>query len=757
MNFGVNQVGKAARGVCALLAALFFWAAGARADALAAARALVARIVPAHAEQIVIEPLPHAPGTPDAFEVETRAGRLVLRGHNGVTIGSALNWYFGNVAHAQVSWCGDNLALPAQLPAVPAKVRVESPYAQRVYLNYCTFNYTGAWWDRARWEREIDWMALNGITTPLAITGQEAVWQATLRRFGLGDDEIRAFFVGPAFFAWQWMTNIEAWGGPLPQSWIDSHRELGQWIVRRERELGMTPILQGFTGCVPVALAKKFPEARIRQKKVWCEIPPGPAQLDPADPLFTRMGRVFLEEQQKLFGGDHLYAADPFHEGEPPQEGAEYLHAVGETIFKLTTEFDPQATIVMQGWSIREGIVRGIPEDRLLVLDLTGQKWRETQSFWGRAWVAGIIQNYGGRHSLGGNLPQLASTAPSLLGAPAGRKLVGIGLFPEAIEHNPLLFDLAADLAWHRSPPDLAAWTKRYVHARYGADNAAAQRAWATLRTSVYAQKSPEPPMESPLQARPALELKQASPWGSFERDYDVDAVWRAWSDLLAAAPALGRVDPFRYDLVDVARQALADLSVPLHREVVAAWHSGDRARYAAARDRFLELGTDLDRLLATRREFLLGAWLADARRWGATPAEADLYERNARQLITVWGGTPETTMLFEYSCRQWSGLIESFYLVRWRKYFAWLERQPAGYDDRALPRRDGRVVAAANDFYGELARWEFAWGEAHEPHAAAPRGDSVAVARALFDKWSPVRGQSYATFDWNSLKPSSP
>ncbi|WP_415909207.1 alpha-N-acetylglucosaminidase C-terminal domain-containing protein [Oleiharenicola sp. Vm1] len=263
--------------------------------------------------------------------------------------------------------------------------------------------------------------------------------------------------------------------------------------------------------------------------------------------------------------------------------------------------------------------------------------------------------------------------------------------------------------------------------------------------------------MESPLQARPALELRQTSPWGSFERDYDVDAVWRAWSDLLAAAPALGRVDPFRYDLVDVARQALADLSVPLHREVVAAWHSGDRARYAAARDRFLALGADLDALLATRREFLLGAWLADARRWSASPAEADLYERNARQLVTVWGGTPETTMLFEYSSRQWSGLIESFYLVRWKKYFAWLERQPAGYGDRALPRRDGRVVAAANDFYGELARWEFAWGEAHEPHAAAPRGDSVAVARAMFDKWSPVRGQSYATFDWNSLKPSSP
>jgi len=710
---------------------------------------LVQRILPDHSAQIVVEELEHAPGAPDAFEVETRNGRLILRGHNGVTVGSALNWYLRHVTHNQISWCGDNLRLPAQLPPVPVKVRIDSPYAHRVYLNYCTFNYTSAWWDRSRWEREIDWMALNGITTPLAIVGQEAVWQATLRRLGMNDEEIRRFLVGPAFFAWQWMTNIEAWGGPLPQSWIDSHLELGQWIVRRQRELGMTPILQGFTGCVPVSLVARFPTSRILQKKTWCEIPPGPAQVDPADPLFQQIGGIFLEEQQKLFGGDHLYAADPFHEGEPPEPGDAYLHSVGEAIHRLTTGFDPAATIVMQGWSIREGIVRGIPADRLLVLDLTGQKWRETDSFWGRRWVAGIIQNYGGRHSLGANLPQLAANAPALLASPAGQNLAGVGLFPEAIEHNPLFFDFAADLAWHRQPADLSAWTRRYIHARYGRDESLAQRAWATLLASVYSQKSPEPPMESPLQARPALGLDRASPWGSFVREYDPDAVWSAWTDLLGAAANLSDCEPLRYDLADVARQALADLSVPLHREIVAAWRAGDRPRYVAARDRFLDLGRDLDRLLATRREFLLGPWLADARRWGTTPAEADLYERNARQLVTVWGGAPETTMLFEYAGRQWSGLMNGFYLERWQRYFAWLEQQPATYDDASLPRRDGRVTAAANDFYRDLARWEFSWCEGHEPHPVAPRGDTLPVARELFDKWSPVRRSAYAGFNW--------
>ena len=68
--------------------------------------------------------------------------------------------------------------------------------------------------------------------------------------------------------------------------------------------------------------------------------------------------------------------------------------------------------------------------------------------------------------------------------------------------------------------------------------------------------------------------------------------------------------------------------------------------------------------------------------------AERDLYERNARQLITVWGGTPETTMLFEYAARQWSGL-----LLQWRQrdgLFAGHEAAISG--DNENRRAEGRA-----------------------------------------------------------------
>jgi len=37
------------------------------------------------------------------------------------------------------------------------------------------------WWDWERWEKEVDWMALQGVNLPLAFTGQEAIWQKVFK------------------------------------------------------------------------------------------------------------------------------------------------------------------------------------------------------------------------------------------------------------------------------------------------------------------------------------------------------------------------------------------------------------------------------------------------------------------------------------------------------------------------------------------------------------------------------------------------
>lgn len=45
----------------------------------------------------------------------------------------------------------------------------------RYYQNVCTSSYSFVWWNWERWEKEIDWMALNGINLALAFTAQESI------------------------------------------------------------------------------------------------------------------------------------------------------------------------------------------------------------------------------------------------------------------------------------------------------------------------------------------------------------------------------------------------------------------------------------------------------------------------------------------------------------------------------------------------------------------------------------------------------
>ena len=59
-----------------------------------------------------------------------------------------------------------------------------------------------AFWTWKRWEREIDWMALNGINFPLAFNGQESIWQIVYKKLGLTQNELDEHFAGPAFLAW---------------------------------------------------------------------------------------------------------------------------------------------------------------------------------------------------------------------------------------------------------------------------------------------------------------------------------------------------------------------------------------------------------------------------------------------------------------------------------------------------------------------------------------------------------------------------
>lgn len=150
-----------------------------------------------------------------SFSVAAGSNETVaLSGTSGVAVASALNRYLTDVAGGQVNtWFTHQL--PSTLPPPTDSITVTSPYALSHYLNVCAFGYSTAWWDWARWEKEIDWMALNGVNAPLAMVGQDAIWlDVFVEDFGLDRAElIDNFFAAPSYQPWHWMGNLNGYRG----------------------------------------------------------------------------------------------------------------------------------------------------------------------------------------------------------------------------------------------------------------------------------------------------------------------------------------------------------------------------------------------------------------------------------------------------------------------------------------------------------------------------------------------------------------
>jgi Alpha-N-acetylglucosaminidase (NAGLU) tim-barrel domain/Alpha-N-acetylglucosaminidase (NAGLU) C-terminal domain/Alpha-N-acetylglucosaminidase (NAGLU) N-terminal domain/NPCBM-associated, NEW3 domain of alpha-galactosidase len=712
--------------VVALAAALALAApAPAAAFDVSSARGAIERLAPRYADQVELRALPPSGGR-DRFEIAGEDGHIVLSGTSPVALTSAFDWYLRHEAGGQLSWSADQLDLGRELPAPDRPTRHASPYRHRYIYNFTEFGYTSPYWDWDRWQREIDLLAAKGINLALVTVGQEAVWYDTFREFGYSDEEIRQWIVLPAHQPWQWMSNMSSFGGPISAGLIERRAELGRRIVERMRALGITPVLPGFSGTVPAGFAERNPGANVVPQGDWVGFD-RPDWLDPSTDTYERVAASFYGHQEERFGLTGAYAVDILHEG--GNAGGVDVAAAARGIERAMGAADPDSTWVIQAWQSnpRRELVEAVDKSRLLVLDINGDndpRWPDTEAFWGARWAWGVLQNAGGRTGLYGNLQEMAHTLPGVLASPERGNLDALAIAMEGTGHNAVVLDLIADMAWRIEPVDLDDWIAEYVHWRYGASDPDALAAWRVLRETAYGTTADEVAgvmgsAESLFAARPSLNATKVSTWGPNEIRYDPDELREAWRYLLRAGPRLQRVDTFRYDLVDLTRQVLANESHALLPEIRTAYTDHDRRAFATLTGRFLRLMELSEQVLRTRREFLLGPWLARARAWGATEAERDQLEWDARTILTVWGHrrAADAGGLHDYANREWAGLMSDFYRARWAAYFAALEE--------ALAEREPPEEI---DWFA----WEDGWTRRQNAFPVTPQGDPYGVARAV-------------------------
>lgn len=701
-----------------------------------AAENLIKRILPNHAAQFEIKPL-NNDGGKDTFQIESRNNKIVLSGNNGVSIASAFYYYLNEVCHCQITWNGVNLHLPATLPAVHSKIRKASPYKYRYYLNYCTFNYSMSWWKWDRWEKEIDWMALHGINMPLAITGEEYIWHEVYKGLGFKDSELDSFFCGPAYFSWFWMGNLDSWGGPLSFTWMKNQKDLQQKILQRERELGMKPVLPAFTGHVPASFIKHFPNARLKQTN-WHNGFADTYILDPEDTIFTYIGKKFLEKQTEVFGTDHLYSSDTFNENRPPSNDSTSLGKLSAKVYQGMEKADPKAIWVMQGWLFYNdrnfwkapqvsALLNAVPNDRMIILDLFAEMqpmWKKTNAFYGKPWIWNMLNNFGGNVNMFGCLENVANEPAKALNNPASGKMAGIGLTMEAIEQNPVLYELMTANTWTNKPINIDDWLKSYIHNRYGNINPNTLKAWQILKETAYNGKVIRDGSESIITGRPTFD--SVARCTNTRLNYPSAQLLPAWDHLVDAIGTCKNRDGFQFDLVDVTRQVLANYALTLQKKWVNAYRQKNIAEFDKYSSQFLELIDDMDKLVATRKDFLLGRWLASAKSCATNQQEKNLYERNARDLITLWGNM--NSPLNEYSCRQWSGLLSDFYKIRWQKFFQKAKQNLLS----------GQEMNTA-EFQNEIKNWEWNWVNSQKDYPVKPSGDCIKTVQALYKKYRKI------------------
>ncbi len=666
---------------------------------VAAVRAVLQRTLGERANNFDLELIEAENGRHSAH-ISASGGRVSLRGTSGVALCRAAYTYLRQQCSAMVTWGGRHLDLPAQFPSV-AEYSIDCPYRFVQYYNPCTFGYSTAYWDWSRWERELDWMAFHGITMPLAMEGQEAIWQSVWRSFGVTQLELDHFSTGPGHLPWHRMGNINYFDGPLPQGWITKKQALQVRILNRMRSLGMTPVAPAFSGFVPEGFKRSHPDARMFTL-LWGtgDYPTMPREsktfiLHPAEKdLYREIGRRFIHQYKKAFGEVRYYLADTFNELAPPVTPAtryDDLAEFGRTVYEGILAGDPNGTWVMQGWLFAddpnfwdnpsiEALLSRVPDERMIVLDYTndadanahtrfhGGQWKRHHAFFGKQWVNGMAHTFGGNNNVKGDLALIAAQPFAVLSDPDKGNLVGWSMDPEGIENNEVVYELMTDIGWSRTPIDLDVWIASYCTARYGDDSAEMRNAWQLLTKSAYSAHSWM--SKHRWQMRPSLEPSKEYEQ-RFQYSVDTGPVFQeAVESFLACSDRLIANQFYRNDLIELVSQSVGGSVDHLLAATCKAHQQGRSDKRDEQSRAALAMLLRIDGLMNLRPDRRLETWVGFARSWAVSADEAAYYDQNSRRLITFWGWSE----LSDYAARVWAGLIRDYYVPRWKLFFAEIE-----------------------------------------------------------------------------------
>lgn len=638
----------------------------------------------------------------DYFILYSKDDKIYLKGNNVNSISIALNYYFEHYLNQTFDRFGTSkLIVNGDLPEIDNIIEKNIDMKYRYNYNYVSYGYTMAYWEFEDWEREIDWMALNGFNMALNLVGHEEVVRRFLSEFGFEFSEITSYLTSPIYLPWQFMGNISTIGGELTPKWFEDRAKLSIEIQNRMMDFGISPIHQMFIGYFPY---KENIGVNVIEGSYWSRIK-GPGRLDFNNNDLEFIAKVFYDKQRELLGDAKYFAGDLFHEG-----GNSYGYNVRELSSKilnlLKDNMGNDAIWIIQSWagSPSSDSIDSLDKDNIIIVDLHSQlniRWKGSSKFnnmsWNNKefensnWIFGVLNNFGGRNGLYGHSTYLLNQFYDA--KYNAEHLKGIGHTSEAIGFNNFIDELVTELIFSEEL-SMDEFINRYVRNRYGDYDLSLVEAFKILINTVYNPTTDiyhEGSSESIINARPSLNITSASKWGSIHRSYDTKELEKAFKIYLSKYDDFKDSEGYIVDLIDISSEVIINLASEVYEDVKSSYYSNDFNSLSMLKDTFLNLIKLQANILSYNDRKSLKKVMDKIDSFNYDDYFEDTLKYNKKTILTTWYDklVSEDDGLRDYANTDFYDVIGTLYYNRWEKFFG--ELLSGKIDDNSDPYEDYR------------------------------------------------------------------
>lgn len=402
------------------------------------------------------------------------------------------------------------------------------------------------------------------------------------------------------------------------------------------------------------------------------------------------MGRKFIQKWDSIFGAGRYYLSDSFNEMKVPQN-KKLITQYGDSIYKSIRSANPEATWVMQGWTLSyqhgdwdegifEALVKNVPNDKFMALymatEYKNELWNNYPKFYGKEWVWSVLPNMGGKTAMTGYIDNYANDRQRPWKSANRGNLTGYGFAPEGVENNEILYELITDGGWVSTATtiNVGEWLKNYSLCRYGVYTDQQKAYHEGLRHSVYNSFRDHPQFGWQVS-------NNITGTGSVNQN---DEYNKGVEALFADVAALRKNDTplFQHALVEAAALYTSGKIERLNARIQSAIDQKQPVLADSLLSVLHRVMTNMDRALTCHPLYNLKVWEAQAQAAAQTPNTALRNARNARRIVSTWI-KPHTAWepVNDYSNRVWAGLVRDYYMPRLLK--TWEQKMGKGTFDK--------------------------------------------------------------------------